>query len=349
VTRRRRPLHRRIALTLASGGIALIGVGALSSAASAGAPQRVGWWNSASTSGVPTGQPPPPSPTTPAGGIRVASGPTSSTAPTGLLPGQVPPPQGEVILAYGAVLYGVPEGSSGTLKLSIAGNPQGTPQVVACPTSNTTWAGGDDQPSSSEPAYDCTNQHYSGTVSADGTTITFKVSALFEATRDLLSLAIVPDLTSTAAPGGGVSPFAVDFNPPDASSFSPAQTLTSPPGVILPGPSAGEVPSSAPFTLPAPASLGQPIGLPAVTLPTPAAAASPAPVAAVVAPQATPPATTAPAAVTPMSAASETSPKARFATALGSAGLVAAVLVWSLGYGVLGGRIIPLSVPLKRG
>lgn len=348
MTKRGALLHRRMTMALASTGIALTSFGALASQASAEGPQRVGWWNTASTSGVPTVQPSAPSPSTPAGGIRVASGPTSSTAPTGLLPAQVPPPQSAVILAYGAVLYSAAEGSSGTLKLVIAGTPQGTPQVVACPTSNTTWPSGDDQPSSSEPAYDCTSQHYPGTVSSDGLTITFKVRALFEHTPGVLSLAIVPDLTSTAAPGGGITPFAVDFNPPDANSFAAASTE---PPVSSSSPSTPSETTGGAFTfpsiaLPPPVPIGQPLGLPAVTLPTPAPAASPAPQAAGVAPRSTP-AQAAPAAVT--SGSPGTSAKARFASALGSVALVVAILVWSMGRGVLGGRIIPLSVPLKRG
>jgi hypothetical protein len=141
-----------------------------------------------------------------------------SSAP---LPSQAP--QNAQVLAYGAVLYALPEGSTATLRLKIAGSATGTPQVAACPTIGTAWSAGDDQPSSSEPAYDCTTQHYAGTISADGATMTFQLKAQFEATPGLVSMAIVPDVSSTALPTGS-SPFSVDFAPPDASSLTPAPT-----------------------------------------------------------------------------------------------------------------------------
>jgi len=315
------------------GGLSM--VGALSSTVYANGPERVGWWNAASASGGPTGSETAPAPTTPAGGIRVASGPSTTAAPTALLPAQVP--QNAQIVAYGTVLYALPEGGSGTLRLKIAGTPQGTPQVVACPTATTAWTSGDDQPSSAEPAYDCTTEHFSGTASADGSAITFQVKAPFESSPGLLSLAIVPDTGSTALPTGG-SPFAVDLAPPDASSLTPdlgADTSSS-----EPLPSADYVPP--PFSGLA-AGVGQPLGLPSVAAPAPSA--PPPPAAPTPAPQRNAPA----AAARPATTANLVdSVKARFASALGKATLLAAIVVWALGYGLLGGRVVPLSVPLKR-
>jgi len=336
VTRAAQRGRQRAVLTLLCIGAGLSLVGALSSTAYADGPQRVGWWNAASSSGGPTGAATAPSPTTPAGGIRVASGPTAAAAPTVLLPSQVP--QNAQILAYGAVLYGLPEGATATLRLKIAGSPQGTPQVVACPTANTTWTAGDDQPSSAEPAYDCTTQHFSGTVSADGTAITFKVRAQYETAPDLLSLAIVPDTGNTALPTGG-SPFAVDFAPPDASSLTAVagSEATSP----EPLPAANfALPSNGPTV----AGIGQPLGLPSVGLPTPP---TPPPSAvSTPAPQPKSPAV-APARSAPATSVAD-SVKAKLASALGKATLLAAIVVWALGYGLLGGRVVPLSVPLKR-
>jgi hypothetical protein len=326
--------HRRISIALGCLGAGLLVVGALTPTADAAAPQRVGWWNAASASGGPTGAAAAPSPTTPAGGLRVATGPATPAGP--LLPSQVP--QNAQIVAYGAVLYALPEGSSAALKLTIAGSPQGTPQVVACPTATTSWAAGDNQPASSEPAYDCASQHFAGTVSADARTITFQVKAQFETAPGVLSLAIVPDTTSTALPTGG-APFAVDFAPPDAGSFTPAPSEQ-------PSPSTDSLPP--PFLTPSTPTdvtggiVGAPIALPAVSAPPPLPTAAPAPT-----PQGKSPA----AAVPPRSAVAATpvdTLKARVASALGTATLLAAIVVWSLGYGLLGGRIIPLSVPLRR-
>ena len=329
--------HRRISVALGCLGIGLTVFAATTQAVYAQAPQRVGWWNTASASGGPSGAAAAPAPSTPPGGIRVASGPTTPVGP--LLPSQVPP--NAHILAYGGVLYALPEGSTASLQLTIAGSPQGTPQVVACPTANASWSAGDNQPSSSEPAYDCAAQHFAGKVSADGTTITFQVKAQFESTPGLLSLAVVPDVTSTALPTGS-SPFAVDFAPPDAGSLRPDQTDTvGPPTDTLPPP----ILTPPPPTDVVAGGVGAPLGLPSVSLPAAAATAAPTP-----APAATgkPPAA-APPARPPVVAAATDTVKARVASVLGKVTLLAAIVVWSIGYGLLGGRIVPLSVPLRRG
>lgn len=346
--RGRRGWRPRVAALLACAGAGLILLGALTSTAYADAPQRVGWWNSASG---PAGAAAP-SPTTPPGGLRVAAGPTAAAAPTGLLPTQVP--QGEQILAYGAVVYAVAEGSSATLQLKVAGTPQGTAQIAACPTRNATWTAGDDQPSSSEPAYDCTTQHYPGAISADGTTITFTVKARFESSPDLLSLAIVPDLSSTAVPGGGNSAFAVDLAPPGATSLTLQQPGTTPPPASTPAsPSQNAVPpppskfTPAPPARPSVGNAAPPAALPPVSLPT--AAAPPSPTPAVASGTARGPHLPQPPAAVGAASGPASSVKSRIATALGTVTLLAAVLVWSLGYGVLGGRVIPLSVPLRHG
>jgi len=320
--------HRRVSIALASIGVGLMALGAVSSTAHADSPQRVGWWNTASANGTAAA-----SPTTPGGGMRVAAGPTTTASPITM-------PQGQQILAYGAVLFALAPGESATLQLKIAGAPQGTPQVAACPTRNTTWPAGDDQPASAEPAYDCGGQHYTGKVSVDGKAITFDVKAPFEATPGLLSLAIVPDPNSTALSAGS-SPFAVDIEPPDAGSLAPTEA----PASSLPSSSEG-------FALPSTVNpgfgtAGQALGLPAVSaLPlTPTQAANAAPVTADQAPKA---ATRAPTPVAPIATNAQAGLRAHFASALGAATLIAATLVWALGYGLLGGKVIPLSVPLKR-
>ena len=169
------PVSRRrlVVTTLALGaGITMAALHA--QVALAQAPARVGWWNTVSAPSLAA-----PAPTTPAGGLRVSAA-----------PGQV--------LAFGAVMYRVPVGSTAKLTFKIAGA-QGTPQVQACPTKNIKWKGGDDQPADAAPAYDCTTLHSPGKVSAAGTKITFDVVALTESKPGRLSLAIVPDLSGSTS------------------------------------------------------------------------------------------------------------------------------------------------------
>ena len=317
-----------MSLLLAGAGIALITFGLLPQGVSADTPQRVGWWNAASANGTAA-----PSPTTPAGGMRVAAGPLVSGLP-------VAAPQAPVILAYGAVLYGLGEGHTATLRLKIAGTAQGTPQLAACPTANDTWVAGDDQAASSEPAYDCSAQHFAGSVSSDGTTVSFTIASPFEAVPGEISLAIVPDPASTALPTGS-SPFAVDIAPPDATSFTSDETAAPPSAEPAPSLPSDFAPASGGL----PASAGAPLGLPAVAVntPPPAIPATPAP---------SPPAQRAALPSGGLRAAAVTPPsplRVHTATALGVLALLAAVLTWSRGYGLLGGRVVPLSVPLRRG
>ena len=311
--------RRRTAVTMATVGAGLMALGALSTTADAAPALRVGWWNTATANGTAA-----PSPTTPTGGMRVAAGTGTSQTQ---VPGTVPSTQ---VAAYGALLYELPEGATATLVLKLAQAAQGTPLVVACPTHDIAWTAGDDQPAPG-PAYNCDSQHYPGTVAADGLSITFKLTAQFESTPGQLSIAIVPDLSNPALPTGA-APFAIDVNPPDPAAFTPNQlpaSSSSQPEPFVP-------PLSNP---PDSGTVGAPLGgssfvpPPAAVLPVqPPAPARPRPGAGV------PPATV----------VATDSVRARVATALGGVALVAAIMVWSLGYGLLGGRIIPLSVPLRH-
>lgn len=316
--------RRRIAVTMAAVGAGLTAFGAMSITAHAAPPLRVAWWNTATANGAAA-----PSPTTPAGGMRVAAG--SGNAQT-QVPGTVPNPQ---VVAYGALLLELPEGATATLVLKLAQAAQGTPLVVACPTHDLAWTAGDDQPAPG-PAYNCDGQHYPGTVDATGTSIAFKLTAQFESTPGQLSIVIVPDLSNPALPTGG-APFAIDINPPDATAFTPNQ---------LPANNSSQPEPYVPplsYVPPDSSTFGAPLGGTSV-IPPPAAVLPIQPSA----PARTRPGARAlpPAAVT--ADATETL-RARVAMGLGGFVLVAAIMVWSLGFGLLGGRIIPLSVPLRHG
>src|SRR3954465_1572805 len=178
------------------------------SAASADPAVRTAWWNTVSGGGQAA-----PSPTAPDGGLHVA-----------VSPGQ--------LLAFGAVLYDLPQDATATLELKLSG--QGTPVLVACPTKDSSWKAGGGQPSDAAPAYDCATRTYHGSVSSDGATVTFLVDGGAETTPGELSLAILPYMTHDAPAGVGTQlpvdatqPFSVDIAKPDVSSL----TVTSLPTV----------------------------------------------------------------------------------------------------------------------
>lgn len=276
-------------------------------------PTQVGWWNAVSAGGNAA-----PSPSTPAGGIRVAAA-----------PGQV--------LAFGAVLYPMPAFASGTLTLTISGS-QGTPVVEACPTKSTSWKAGDDQSIDAAPTYDCSAFHYSGTVSADGTSVTFNVSAFGQPTAGLLSLAIVPDLSGGSGGSGVAAPFSVDVDKPGATSLN----VTSAPPPTTPTPTfPASQPAPASAVVPPSQQAGRPLGVP---LTGGSSTATVAPSAAP-APQVAP--TGQPAATTNVAASSSGSVASTAGSVIGALVLVAAFLFWGLGRGLLGGRIVPLSQPIS--
>ena len=325
MTPARTPRRRLVAVTLAIGaGMMMVSLHA--QVALAQAPVRVGWWNTFSAPGLAA-----PAPTTPAGGIRVSAA-----------PGQV--------LAFGAVLYRAPLGSTAKLTLKIAGA-QGTPQVQACPTKNTKWKGGDDQSADAAPAYDCTTLHAPGTVSSNATKITFKMDVLTEPRPGRLSLAIVPDLSGSTGPAPGVNtPFSVDFDKPTSKSLTVSTPPPPPPPPQpVPPPASASGGTSAPVQPPSSTSAsvpGAPLGVPSFTGSsttqtttrtvqtigtTPQGTPSPGPVAGFALP------------------AQAHGIRMTAASVVGGVALAVALLLWGMGYGLLGSRVIPLSVPLPRG
>src|SRR3954464_353588 len=114
----------------------------------------------------------------------------SPTAPEGTLHVAVSPGQ---IHDYGAVLYDLPQEATATLAVKLSG--QGTPVLVACPTKDSSWKAGGNQPSSDAPAFDCATHSYTGSVSSDGATVTFLLDGSAETIPGELSLAIVPYMT----------------------------------------------------------------------------------------------------------------------------------------------------------
>lgn len=309
MTRPSRPVIRALAAAVASMGA----VGLLATAAYAESPVRVGWWNMVAAGGVAA-----PAPATPSGGIHVAAA-----------PGQV--------LAYGAVLYSVPAHASlGTLTLSIAGS-QGTVQLLACPTKVTSWSSGDDQSGDGAPSYDCSAKHASGVVAADGKSVAFPLTALAAGS---LSLAIVPD---TSGGGSAVNqPFSVDFDKPGASSLNVVVGTSAP---AAPPATKPTTPAAAPAAPNRPMiTAGRPLALP--KLPPSATTQQGVGPATNTAPQLAPNGAPAPTASRPVSVSSRSSTAGSI---VGALALIAALMFWGLGRGLLGGRIMPLSTPGRSG
>ena len=172
-------------------------------------------------------------------------------------------------------------------------------------------------------------------MAADGKSVSFPLT-ITDATGPL-SLAVVPDL-SADTPTGVNEPFSVDFDKPNAASLTftaaPVASDTAPPAPTATfAPGSGAAPNP-----PAGSALGVPHvpAPPAIQAPPPDTAA--APQLAASAPPAASPAQ--PAASTGGRSAAST-----VGTAIGGLALVVAFLLWGLGRGLLGGRILPLSAP----
>jgi hypothetical protein len=160
-------------------------------------PQRAGWWNSLSGGGFAA-----PQPTTAEGDLRVAQG----------LAGP---------LAYAALLYVAPGSTSADLTLKLRdGRTAGTPAIMACPTADTEWEAGGNQPAETGPAYDCALST-TGVLSEDGTSITFALDDRLQLERGTWSFAL--------APVDGSSPFSVDLEAPAAGTFVASQPPAQPP------------------------------------------------------------------------------------------------------------------------
>ncbi|MDX6197116.1 MAG: hypothetical protein QOJ79_267 [Actinomycetota bacterium] len=171
------------------GGLGLAPLLLMSAAGSAwaDAPSKSGWWNALSGGGAAL-----PVPTTGADDLHVSQGPNGPAA-------------------YAALGYDVfgQTVTAATLELKVVANSAvGTLDLMACPTKDSSWKAGGDQPMDAAPQYDCAK----GVVGAsDGTTVTFFLGAPAIGSTGY-SLAI--------APSSDAVPFSVDFAKPDASSLT---------------------------------------------------------------------------------------------------------------------------------
>lgn len=226
---RTRRVMRRAALALALSPLCVM---ALSTSASAAAPQRVGWWTAASVTSptevvVPVGN------DVPAGGMLVQSA-ADPTAP----------------VAFGGATWELPEGTTVTklvLKTVTNGQPSaGSLGLCALQRPDFTPAAGG--AIAAAPAYDCSHQ-INATAAADGS---FTFAAERFRTGPILAVAVVPTASlsrivvapldarslttsSAAAPAVVVPPAAVPVEAPTAVAQVPVSTV---PGLVS-APTAG--------------------------------------------------------------------------------------------------------------
>lgn len=151
-------------------------------------PQRTGWWNRVSAGPLAA-----PAPTAQPDDLRVASGVDGPSA-------------------FSAVLYPTAGSTSATLDLKVR-DAVGTPEVVACPTVTTDWPEGANQPYDTAPEYSCDTGSAFGSLSADGSTMSFLLDSSLQTEPGVWSLALVPQ------PGSTSGLFTIDFVKPDAAAF----------------------------------------------------------------------------------------------------------------------------------
>jgi hypothetical protein len=293
--------------------------------ANAAAPEKHGWWTVTNTG---FGVAPPAPPQVPSGGLYIENGFTGPTA-------------------ISALTFQVAAGDEvGSITLKVAGNPVITSPPIACPI---TAAGQNYKPAqggpwSEVPAYDCTKSQVTGTVSSDSTTVTFAAGPLLENGT----------VAAVIKAGGSADQVAFDQPGPDALAVTPAG-----------GPSGGVtgVPAGSPATQgasspvgigdngssgsPAPAAPSSPLSLipaaPAAGTPPALASGAPSAVSPTGGSVTGPPSASAPTARqrTQLSRATGSGSSVRkdLAEAIGIAAVLAALVAYSEGFGLLGGRI----------
>lgn len=323
-------------------GVAAAGVAGPAVVAAAATPVRTGWWNTAPGGFFPA--------QTSSGQLAVSEGAT-----------------GPMALAALAYAPGSAPASGATLTLGVDGNSSFGPiQVQACPVSGSSlgWKPGAGQ-TGSPPAYDCAHSA-AGQLSPSGTQVVFTLGASQAEADGSFNLVVLP--ASGALPfqlvtdPPGPSSLAAKPAPPGAPAAAPAgggQSAPAPSGSGSGGtapdtsgggasPGSSSTPSDQGVTL-SPTDTSGAAALPAPTAPSPSAAST--------APGAASPAATAggsnrvasgPALAPPPGAAASAGGSSSTGRILGFAALLIVLVLYSEGFGVLGGRIRPLSSRFGR-
>ena len=174
----------------------------------------------------------PPPPTIPP--LPVPTIPPDITIPDpgGNVPTPIPVPAGGLLVAndptgmrgIAAMRFDAPGAGGATVILKLAPGSTPSPAINACPALSD-WLPGPDQAWSARPAHDCDRMSVSGSLSTDGTTMTWALPDTFQrpdsATYDVLLVPVGSDGT----------PYQVLFDKPGADAFE----VTSPfPEEVLP-------------------------------------------------------------------------------------------------------------------
>jgi hypothetical protein len=293
--------------------------------AGASGPSKYGWWYEANA-GLPVAPPPPPQ--VPADGLYVENGFGGPTA-------------------IAALTFTVPPGDQlGPMTLKISGTPTLTQAPLACSMSpaSTDYKAAEGGSWTARPAFDCKKAQAIGSVDSGRTTVTFNVDAFLA--NGNVSVVILA--------GGPADQVA--FQKPDNSTLQTTSgDVGAAPGVASASPGAS---SGAPDTSSgisngaAPSALLPDVSpLPPIDTAAGAALAGPTPPAgppgAAASGGGAPSGSQGSALGRPAAATLRRGWHTELATGLGLTAVLIALIGWALGYGPLGGRVLPLSVPLR--
>jgi hypothetical protein len=278
----------------------------------AAAPTVYGWWNEANA-GLPV--PPPAPPGVPADGLYVANGVSGPTA-------------------IAALTIAVPSGAAmGPLVLHVSGSPLMVQPPVACPLRGP-FKPAEGGAWSDRPTYDCNQAQKVGTVDSAKTKVSFDASPFL---RDgAVAIAILAggptDQVAFSKPGPDTLPISTEPGATPGGTPSPVDSGS--PAIVPPGFS--QPTDTAPLPFPGesatPPALATPGNSPVAAGPTAQPAVVPGSRSAVPARAVS---------------AAPSGWRARAGEILGAAAIILALIAWSEGYGLLGGRVPSLASPLS--
>jgi hypothetical protein len=280
--------------------------------AKAAPPLKDGWWT-VTNAGLGFA---PPAPLVPPGGLYIQNGFTGPAA-------------------ISALTFHVDQGSAvGAVTLKISGTPIITSPPVACPITpaGQNYKPAQGGPMSDAPAYDCSKSQVTGKVSSDNTTVSFDAGPLLDSGT----------VAAVVLAGGSADQIA--FNPPgsDALAVTPASGPSGVGGGAPPGAPAGQ-----PVGTPAGVNNNTAFGTGSAAAPVPATPIAGLPPALASGPPAgasqssSPQSGSAPRSTQRPARSSGSGSSARrdLAEAIGIAAGLAALVAYSEGFGLLGGRI----------
>ncbi|HET6793210.1 MAG TPA: hypothetical protein VFH45_02135 [Acidimicrobiales bacterium] len=328
-----RGVVRAAVVVLVAGGVCA----GWAAASDAQAPTSYGWWYAANA-GLPV--PPPPPPQVPPDGMYAQNGFNGPAA-------------------YSALVFTVPAGSAvGPLTLQIAPNSSISSPPVACALTGT-FKSVQEGSWSSRPTYDCNKAQVPGTLNANQTAVSFNVDPFLH--QDTVGLVVLAGgsadqiafnkpgadaLQVTAAGSGagsdtGSQPAATpapSSSPSGAGAQAPADS-----GSTAASPAPSDSSSFGASSLTSAGDLGSSAALPAPSTPSVPSGSQAASTGAQPATGGSSAGNRATSAVGAPTAAHSGGWNHKLATVLGAIAALVALLAWTEGFGLLGGRVQPLS------